>query len=113
MNSTEVGEEDFGRARELEVGDELVIRLPENPTTGFRWHITSSGDGDLQTVDDSFEPGSVVALPGSAGHRVIRLVARTAGRVRLSLAHQRSWSPLDVTPQQLTITIGDPRSAGA
>lgn len=38
---------------ELEVGDEVVIRLPENPTTGYAWSIESMDDGLLLTGDSA------------------------------------------------------------
>ena len=100
----ELSETGLGTTREIGVGEELLLRLPENPTTGFRWQITCSGDGELQPLDDRFELGGD-ALPGSAGQRVLRFVARKPGTVQLSAAYRRPWEPGSQPARQLTLTI--------
>jgi predicted secreted protein len=47
MTTVEVSDAGFGQTIELAVGDELVLRLSENPTTGFRWEVPQSGDSEL------------------------------------------------------------------
>ena len=50
-----------GRTVDLRVGQELEIRLTENPTTGFRWQIESSGGpaGELQPLDRQVEQHAI------------------------------------------------------
>lgn len=102
----EAGESDLGTTRVMSLGDELVVRLPENPSTGFRWQLVVSGDGELTIVDDHFEPGGNRLPPGSAGTRVVRYRSTRTGTVQLQAENRRVWEPSGGTPRVLTIRIG-------
>ena len=41
MPTTTVSEAQSGGAVELKRGDELIVSLTENPTTGFRWAVVA------------------------------------------------------------------------
>lgn len=70
--------------------DEIVIRLPENPTTGFRWEIDSA-DPIVAHVDDEFEL-SQPAMVGTGGTREFRFrVAASTGTGRLALTLRQPW----------------------
>jgi inhibitor of cysteine peptidase len=57
-------------------GQDLKIRLPENPSAGYRWHILD--DGNLTAPADTFE----VANPGRVGGGGTRILTwETAGKV--------------------------------
>jgi inhibitor of cysteine peptidase len=43
---------------QLNVGDEIVIHLKENPTTGFRWAIDQNDDSILALQSPNFAPSS-------------------------------------------------------
>lgn len=86
-----LGESDAGRSHTVQVGDEVVVRLPENPTTGHRWHLTLPTEG-LDAATDSFA-AAAPARPGSGGTREFRLQASAPGTFRVGLAHKRSWEP--------------------
>ncbi|MBP6368051.1 MAG: protease inhibitor I42 family protein [Nitrosomonas sp.] len=91
--------------RELSVGNELVLRCPENPTTGFRWQITYEGKDNIQVVEDTYEPTNIVSQPGAGGQRVFHLVARKPGIAQLMIELCRSWEPKPAIKKQLTIVI--------
>lgn len=69
------------------VGDDLLLRLPENPTTGYRWAFSLPA-GLSPVADDYTAAGSA---PGGGGERVLRLRATTPGRHAITAALQRSW----------------------
>jgi inhibitor of cysteine peptidase len=86
--AVELGQADEGRNVALRKGDALVIRLPENPTTGFRWAMDRGGD--LVTADGSdFAPTG--AGVGGGGVRALRFRATVAGQAVLSLKRWRPW----------------------
>jgi inhibitor of cysteine peptidase len=88
----ELSAADSGSRHTVSVGDELLIRLAENPTTGYRWQFSQSGPGALRLVDDRTEPaGSPSPAPGAAAHRVVRFVADRSGDVELLAVERRSW----------------------
>jgi inhibitor of cysteine peptidase len=79
---------DNGATLHAHVGDELVVRLPETPGTGFRWHIDVS-PVNLALRQDAFDPsGSGV---GGQGTRTFEFHAQTAGTTVLGLKRWREW----------------------
>ena len=81
-----------GTTVRLSVGDEIVVRVPETPTTGYAWTITV--DPALRLVESSFVPpagNGAVPAPGAGGERVIRLRAAAAGEAGAELALKRPW----------------------
>lgn len=81
---------DDGAQVDLEVGDTLTIRLPENPTTGFRWEIEPLDSAVLELEDDSFDLVSKPSI-GSGGTRAFTLRATSLGSSRIQLVHRRAW----------------------
>jgi inhibitor of cysteine peptidase len=82
-----------GKHRDItvRVGEEFVIALEGNPTTGYAWeaHYDSSM---LQLVDRAFSangPGI-----GSGGVERFRLKALTAGDTQLELIYKRAWETI-------------------
>jgi inhibitor of cysteine peptidase len=74
------------RARQ---GDEIVLGLPENASTGYRWHVAhADGLDEKETAGDEAGPSR---QPGSGGIRKFRFAAKAAGSARLELVHWRHW----------------------
>lgn len=72
------------------VGDQVVVKLRETPTSGYRWMPNPPQD-DVLTLDRSefaSEPGSTL---GGSGHRVLAFTASRAGQSSIRLALRRSW----------------------
>ncbi|MEI6708929.1 MAG: protease inhibitor I42 family protein [Methylococcales bacterium] len=89
-------EQDKDKPLTVSVGDSFVIRLNENPTTGYVWAI------DVQTellvlqrsdyVSDA-QPNThgAVHIVGGGGKRSFTFVAPKSGVATLKLKHWRSW----------------------
>ena len=101
----EISHSDLPAPRTLARGDEVVIRLPENPTTGYRWQLTHSGGGELALVDERFVPGSGSTGVGAAGDRVVRYLGRKAGEVRVEAVLRRDWDPPEASSQKREFAI--------
>jgi len=80
---------DSGKSLAAHVGDELVVSLPENPTTGYRWQLDSPGSFFAVENDDFALPRH--AGSGAAGMRLLTLRVTAAGRTSLHLALRRDW----------------------
>ncbi len=80
---------DSGKTLVVHVSDELVVSLPENPTTGYRWQLDSPGSFFAVENDDFVLPRH--AGIGAAGTRLLTLRATAAGRASLHLALRRDW----------------------
>ena len=90
-----------GQTVTLAVGQRLRLRLAENPTTGFQWSVSSSGDLCLESK--LFTP--MGAAVGGGGTREFQWRARSAGSHRLSLAQRRAWAPIDNALGHFALTV--------
>lgn len=84
----ELGPADAGTHRSVQVGDRTEVRLPENPTTGYRWQIPSD-DSRFRLVEDRFEGAQ--SPRGAGGVRVLVFDAVRSGSASLRLVKCRSW----------------------
>jgi len=85
-------EQSDGQVLEASMGDVFEIVLPENPTTGFRWRIESSGEPVCRLVRDSFVPPEQ-AVPGRGGVHHWEFQVERAGKGTILLVLVRSWQP--------------------
>lgn len=94
-----IAQDDQGRTFEADRGDLIVIRLEENPTTGYEWEMPV-----LEFLDSGFssEPGK---LMGRGGTRTLRFRARSSGSQQIRLRLRRSWEPVDVAAQHFEVNI--------
>jgi inhibitor of cysteine peptidase len=84
----EVGRDAAGSLLRVPVGTMLDVRVPENPTTGYRWAVEDDDQTVLPLADDDFEPGRAV---GAGGTRLLRFRASRPGRASLHLVYRRPW----------------------
>ena len=71
--------------------DRIVVRVPENATTGYRWSITEVGETLEIVANDFVLPAELI--PGAGGERVVVVRPRRIGRGRVALRLQREWEP--------------------
>jgi inhibitor of cysteine peptidase len=79
-----------GQIVEASIGDTIEIRLPENPTTGFRWHLTSDGSPACGLVGDDFS-APPNQPPGKGGEHTWTFEAARAGECHIQLRSRRRW----------------------
>jgi inhibitor of cysteine peptidase len=85
MSEHVLGPDAGDRPTVARIGDHVVIRLPENPTTGYRWRVDDVDDRVLTLESSTFEPPEP-PIPGAGGWRAIHLRAVGPGTARLHLA---------------------------
>ena len=90
MPDATLTQKDNGRSIELKVGGELVIDLPENPTTGYRWSVRGPL-GDLVSLKSAEFSGGAGSRIGGGGIRQFRFVARAPGKTTINLKNMRTW----------------------
>lgn len=73
------------------LGEEFVIALDANPTTGYSWRFSGKFDESiLQLVESKFQaPGT--QLKGAGGTRIYILKAIGRGKATVSLEYLRPW----------------------
>ena len=90
----------------LQLGQQFILRLPSNPTTGFRWLIRDSAANVLQSLGpEVYSNPEDAGLVGSAGRSTWRFQAKQPGEGRLLLTYQRPWEVGVVPAQSFDCTI--------
>ena len=93
---------------EVEVGQEFIITLESNPTTGYQWQLARPLDeAILQLVGSEFEaPETKPELVGVGGEEVWTFKAVGRGQTEVALKYVRVWEK-DVSPvkEQTSIII--------
>ena len=84
-----VTETDNGTIVELHVGDEVVLRLPENATTGYRWALEAADANLVDLKEGEYLP--VSGATGSGGEAQWTVRAKTAGTAQIRLKRWRQW----------------------
>jgi inhibitor of cysteine peptidase len=79
---------DSGARVAIRTGDTVDVRLPENPTTGYRWHAEIDSTA-LRQVGDQYE--GPTSPRGASGARVLTFEALRPGQTLLRLVNRRSW----------------------
>lgn len=70
----------------------LILTLPSNPTTGFRWQLKETAAPALRSLGpEVYSNPEEVGLVGSAGQSTWRFQAAQPGEGRLLLLYQRPW----------------------
>jgi inhibitor of cysteine peptidase len=86
----------------LHKGESFEISLPENPTTGFRWNITATGEPVSKMIDEDFHPG---ARMGGEGVHTWRFRATEQGESEIRMVLQRSWEAPAAPTQAFTLRV--------
>jgi inhibitor of cysteine peptidase len=102
MAQVELTSADHGATISIQLADEVLLRLPENPTTGFRWELEP--EALVEIIGDTFELADEPLL-GSGGTRVLRLRAAKTGSGRLQLKHWQPWEGEHSVTQELQVNL--------
>ena len=79
---------------QLKTGQNLILTLPSNPTTGYRWSIQDSAGGVLRSLSpEVYSNPEDAGLVGSAGQSTWRFQTFAAGNGRLRLTYSQPWAP--------------------
>jgi len=98
------GMNDNGNAVSAARNDLIVIEVPENPTTGYRWSLRSRVEPVLVLKQDSFER-TAQPRPGAGGVRRMEFAASAQGEARILLWNWREWEGEGSVKQRYSITV--------
>jgi inhibitor of cysteine peptidase len=92
-DSTVQLQQDSRCPQHLQVGQQLLLSLPSNPSTGFRWQLHSDAAPLLRSlgpeVYSASDSGEIV---GSGGVSTWRFQVANAGSATLNLLYQQPWA---------------------
>lgn len=90
----------------LRTGDEVIIRLPVLPSTGYTWTPVRDQHSSLDVIDDTIKAASDdVDLLGGSATRELHLRAGRSGRDRVELQLRRPWEDNSPPAQSLSLDI--------
>lgn len=79
-----------GTTVEVRPGERIVIQLPENPTTGYRWDVETADDRVVSKVSHDYGKGGA-ADPGAGSNVKLVFEARAPGEGSIRLKRWREW----------------------
>lgn len=84
----------------LQVGQNLTLSLPSNPSTGYRWRVQDPAAGVLHSLGpEVYSAPDDTGMVGSSGLSTWRYQAHARGEGKLVLVYQQPWAT-DVAPVQ-------------
>ena len=95
---------DDGKTVDLGAGDDLVLRLKENPTTGYQWALEPGSDAVLAPQASDYVGGAGPAL-GGGGERVFTFKAQQAGSATIRLKLWRAWEGDKSVTERFAATV--------
>ena len=84
----------------LQPGQMLIVSLPSNPTTGYRWNLREVSAEQLKSLGPEVFSSPKSDVIGGDGLSTWRFEAAEAGSGRLYLTYQRPWE-VDAEPAGL------------
>jgi inhibitor of cysteine peptidase len=88
-----------------ELGSVFTVTLEANPTTGYRWEISSvSPEGNVAVIGSGYSP-SEPQLPGSGGLETWYFKADKKGRSEVYLKYSRPWEPEQPPAQERRLRL--------
>ncbi|MDH0732827.1 protease inhibitor I42 family protein [Pseudomonas sichuanensis] len=84
----------------LQVGQNMTLSLPSNPSTGYRWLLQNPAPEILRALGpEVYSSPEEAGIVGSGGISIWRFQAKAAGEGHLILVYQQPWAP-EVRPVQ-------------
>jgi len=104
----ELTAEDTGSTLSVGPGDEIVVTLESNVTTGFAWQLeTEPASEVLDTVSSKYLAPDT-ELVGAGGEEIWRFVATGEGTTHVGMRYARSSGETAGEPFDLTVVVQPP-----
>jgi inhibitor of cysteine peptidase len=90
------------------VGEQFVVALASNVTTGYRWQLDDPGADGIVTLVGSEYVAPGAQLPGAGGKECWTFAAQAEGTTTLGLSYRRPFEPPSILPvrtRQITVSV--------
>lgn len=103
--STAIDPDDNGKTVAVPVGQQLMLSLPSNPSTGYQWSLAATLPPQLVTAAETFESSGTPGLVGAGGTQVFTYSVVRAGSGVLTLVYARPWEKGVSPVETYTVTV--------
>ena len=103
MATIEVTSAEDGTSIEADVGDTILLRLADNPTTGYGWEFEPVTGDSLVLTNSGYEPSS--GAMGGGGVTTWTLSVIAAGTISIALKQWRPWEGDASVLDRFTLTV--------
>ncbi len=104
MSDLVIDQSEGGRQFQVDPGQRIMIRLQENPTTGYQWEVEALDPQILSPVRSDFS-SSVNSVIGAGGVRTFIFEAGSPGTTSLRLVLKRTWEPKQKVVDHFEVTV--------
>jgi len=94
---------DNGKTADLRVGDEATLRLPENPSTGYRWAVDTTDPNLINLRQVNYVSASNAM--GVGGEVEWLIEAKAPGAAEVKFKRWRPWEGDSSIVERYTITL--------
>ncbi len=97
---------DAGKVVNVPAGEEVVVTLESNITTGYSWteNAVISNGAVLQQTSHKYQPPAE-AIPGRGGQEVWTFKALAAGTTTISIEYKRPFEPNNPPASTFNVTV--------
>ena len=103
MATIEVTSAEAGTSIDADVGDTILLRLADKPTTGYRWEFEPVTGDSLVLTNSGYEPSS--GAMGGGGVTTWTLSVIAAGTISIALKQWRPWEGDASVLDRFTLTV--------
>lgn len=86
------------------LGQNLTIKLHENPMTGYKWHVVQNDDNLLNFIETSYQQ-DINNGEGGGGERRFLYETRKKGTVNWRAKNSRIWDSDSTDTREVTVVI--------
>lgn len=104
MSEIVIGKNNRGNSFDIPQGSIVLIRLEENPTTGYTWEISEIDSRVVELQDSEYIGASETAL-GAGGLRIFTFEAKSPGETQVSLKLRQEWGPEESAIKHFEVTL--------
>ena len=101
----ELTAEDTGSTLSVGPGDEIVVTLESNVTTGFAWQLETEPASEILDMVSSEYLAPDTELVGAGGEEIWRFVATGEGTTHVGMRYARSSGETAGEPFDLTVVV--------
>lgn len=105
MTEIKLTRNDNGKTVEAQVGESVVIELPENPTTGYIWTLDVKEGTGIAYLSNSMYVAANNSAIGGGGMRKFIINVQSTGIATIDIKLRHPWEPENTAIDRFNVII--------